>query len=48
MEPEAAGLRLISVAFPEVRSDDHAIVAESRRLYDALYSALRKLCVRDP
>ncbi len=47
MEPEAAGLRLISVAFPDVRSDDHAIVAESRLLYDALYCSLRRLSARE-
>lgn len=47
MEPEAAGLRLISVAFPDVRSDDHVIVAESRILYDALYFSLQKVRARE-
>ncbi len=40
--PEAAGLRMITVSFPEVCDDDHAIVEGSRLLYDALYYSLRK------
>jgi hypothetical protein len=41
-EPEATGLRMISVSFPDVCDDDHRIVAESRLLYDALYFTLKK------
>ena len=40
--PEAAGLRMISVSFPEVCSDDMQIVAKSELLYDALYYTLGK------
>src|SRR5271170_4482201 len=40
--PEAAGLRMISVSFPEVRTDDLEIIAGSRLLYDALYYTLSK------
>ena len=40
--PEAAGLRMITVSFPEVCPDDHAIVERSRLLYDALYHTLSK------
>lgn len=40
--PEAAGLRMITVSFPEVCADDHAIVEGSRLLYDALYHTLSK------
>ena len=39
---EAAGLRLITGAFPLVTRDDHAIVARSAFLYDALYAALQE------
>ena len=38
--PEAAGLRLISGAFPLVESDDREIVARSAFLYDAMYAGL--------
>jgi hypothetical protein len=38
--PEAAGLRLISGAFPLVAADDHDCVARSAFLYDALYAGL--------
>jgi hypothetical protein len=38
--PEAAGLRLISGAFPLVESDDGGIVARSAFLYDAMYAGL--------
>ena len=39
--PEAAGLRLISGAFPLVASDDEETVARSAFLYDVMYAALR-------
>jgi hypothetical protein len=38
---EAAGLRLISGAFPLVAADDHETVERSRFLYDAMYAALQ-------
>jgi hypothetical protein len=38
--PEAAGLRLISGAFPLVAHDDD-IVERSAFMYDALYAALQ-------
>jgi hypothetical protein len=38
--PEAAGLRLISSAFPLVASDDHETIERSAFLYDALYAGL--------
>jgi hypothetical protein len=38
--PEAAGLRLISGAFPLVARDDHETLERSAFLYDALYAAL--------
>ena len=41
--PESAGLRLITVAFPEVCEDDHEIVRASAIVYDSLYSSLAKL-----
>ena len=41
--PEAAGLRLMTVAFPEICDDDAEIVARSAFAYDALYAALRKV-----
>ena len=37
---EAAGLRLISGAFPLVTKDDREIVVRSAFMYDALYAAL--------
>jgi hypothetical protein len=40
--PEAAGLRMISVGFPEVCGDDSEIVARSQLLYDSLYYTLGK------
>jgi len=40
--PEAAGLRLISGAFPLVANDDQETVERSAFLYDALYAALAK------
>jgi hypothetical protein len=40
--PEAAGLRLISGAFPLVATDDHEIVERSSFMYDALYAALQQ------
>ena len=39
---EAAGLRMITVSFPEVCDDDDEIVARSALLYDALYHTLSK------
>jgi hypothetical protein len=38
--PEAAGLRLITGAFPLVAEDDADTVTRSRFLYDAMYAAL--------
>ena len=40
--PEAAGLRLITGAFPLVATDDDETVARSAFLYDAMYAALRQ------
>jgi hypothetical protein len=40
--PEAAGLRMMTVSFPDVCPDDHEIVAKSALLYDALYFTLSK------
>jgi hypothetical protein len=40
--PEAAGLRLISGAFPLIARDDHDTVERSAFMYDALYAALRE------
>jgi hypothetical protein len=40
--PEAAGIRMATVAFPEVCPDDQEIVNKSAFLYDALYAALAK------
>jgi hypothetical protein len=40
--PEAAGLRLITVSFPEVCGDDMEIITRSELLYDALYYTLGK------
>src|SRR5262245_9937207 len=41
--PESAGLRLITVALPEVCVDDHEIVLRSAIIYDCLYATLTKL-----
>ena len=41
--PEAAGLRMITVAFPEVCDDDEEIVRRSAIVYDALYATLTKM-----
>jgi hypothetical protein len=41
--PEAIGLRLMTVAFPEICSDDRVIVERSAFLYDALYASLTKI-----
>jgi hypothetical protein len=41
--PEAAGLRAMTVAFPDICDDDQQIVVRSAFLYDALYAALTKL-----
>jgi hypothetical protein len=41
--PEAAGLQMITVAFPEICPDDQEIVRRSAFLYDALYVTLSKL-----
>jgi hypothetical protein len=40
--PEAAGLRMITVGFPEVCDSDSDIVAKSQLLYDSLYHTLGK------
>jgi len=40
--PEAAGLRLITGAFPLVAADDAETVERSAFLYDALYAALQQ------
>jgi hypothetical protein len=40
--PEAAGLRMITVGFPEVCDSDVEIVAKSQLLYDSLYYTLGK------
>ena len=40
--PEAAGLRLISGAFPLVARDDQETVERSAFLYDALYAGIGK------
>ncbi len=40
--PEAAGLRLISAAFPLLTSDDSEIITRSAFMYDALYAALQR------
>ena len=39
--PEAAGLRLISGAFPLVASSDEETIERSAFLYDAMYAALQ-------
>ena len=41
--PEAAGLRMITVAFPEVCQDDDEIMRKSAIVYDALYETLTKM-----
>ena len=41
--PEAIGLRLMTVAFPDVCDDDQEIVERSAFLYDAFYAALHKI-----
>lgn len=43
--PEAPGLRFITVAFPDVCSDDQEIVLKSAIIYDCLYSTLTKVTV---
>ena len=40
--PEAAGLRLISGAFPLIAADDAETVERSSFLYDAMYAALQQ------
>ena len=40
---EAAGLRLITVAFPDVCGDDYEIIGRSSIVYDCLYASLTKL-----
>ena len=40
--PEAAGLRLITGAFPLVAADDAETVERSAFLYDAMYAALQQ------
>ena len=40
--PEAAGLRLISAAFPLIARDDMETVERSQFMYDALYAALEE------
>lgn len=40
--PEATGLRMITVSFPDVCPSDDEIVAKSALLYDALYHTLSK------
>lgn len=40
--PEAAGLRLITAAFPLISSNDDESVERSAFLYDALYAALQQ------
>jgi hypothetical protein len=40
---EAAGLRAITVAFPDICDDDQEIVVKSAFLYDALYATLTKI-----
>ncbi|HEV7703133.1 MAG TPA: chromate resistance protein ChrB domain-containing protein [Gemmatimonadaceae bacterium] len=40
--PEAAGLRLISGAFPLIARDDAETVERSAFMYDALYAALQE------
>jgi hypothetical protein len=39
--PEAAGVRLITGAFPLIAADDHETIERSRFLYDAMYAALQ-------
>lgn len=41
--PESAGLRLITVAYPEVCTCDHEIISRSAIVYDCLYATLTKL-----
>ena len=41
-EPEAAGVRLITVSFPEASTNDDEIVEKSAFLYDALYSGIKR------
>ena len=41
--PEAAGLRAISMGFPEVAADDQDTVAKASFLYDALYAHLQAM-----
>jgi hypothetical protein len=41
--PESAGLRLITVAFPEVCGNDQEILRSSAVVYDCLYASLAKV-----
>ncbi len=41
-EPEAAGIRLVSVSFPLVAATDEEIIERSAFFYDVLYAALEK------
>jgi hypothetical protein len=41
-EPEAPGVRLVTVSFPSVAASDDEIVEKSAFLYDALYAGLSR------
>jgi hypothetical protein len=41
--PEAAGIRMVTVAFPDICDDDQEIVRRSAFLYDAWYAAMVKV-----
>lgn len=41
--PEAAGIRMVTVAFPEICDDDQEIVRRSAFLYDSWYAAMSKV-----
>ena len=45
--PESAGLRFITVAFPDVCLDDHETVRMSAVVYDCLYATLTKIAAAD-